>query len=59
AEFLIEKTRLQEVTDWLEHAVSQLDFAAPHPCRARIVGPSPAFHFVDLSLDPPAASKVA
>ena len=59
AECLIAEDRLPEVTAWLEEAVAGLDFAAPTPCTAQIVGPGPAFHFVDLALDAPPAASVA
>ncbi len=50
AEFLIDAEQLAGFLEYLERAVAKLDFAGPGRCGVRVVGPGPAFHFVDLSL---------
>ena len=59
AEFLVKTQDAEAFSDRLDHVVSKLDIAGGAPCQARIVGPGPAFHFVDLSLDLPVTKDAA
>ncbi|MEM9425090.1 MAG: GvpL/GvpF family gas vesicle protein [Pseudomonadota bacterium] len=52
AEFLVDRSKVAAFSDHVERAVQSLDFASPAACTAQIIGPGPAFHFVDLSLVP-------
>ena len=59
ADILIERDHIAAVTESVEKMCAELDFAAPEPCDAKIVGPGPAFSFVDLVLDEGPGSKAA
>ena len=50
AEFLVPETGLQTFSDALEDTVAALGFTAEGDCTAQIIGPGPAFHFVNISL---------
>lgn len=51
AEFLIEKNDLPAFSEVLDRSSANLEFAGGGQTAVRIVGPGPAFHFVDLALD--------
>lgn len=59
AEFLLDANNLTAFSDRLEIAVAETDFSAPATATARLVGPGPAFHFVDLALNPADAEAAA
>lgn len=59
AEFLIERQGLDAFLLRIEQAVETLDFAGADGYRTRMVGPGPAFHFVDLSLSPDDTEEAA
>lgn len=56
AEFLVDRSQAAAFSDCVDRVVQSLDFAFPVACTAKIVGPGPAFHFVDLSLVPAEAT---
>ncbi len=59
AEFFIDETKLPAFSDALDHASADLDFAGGGETSVRLVGPGPAFHFVDLALAAVDAPEVA
>ncbi|MXQ07940.1 gas vesicle protein [Alphaproteobacteria bacterium GH1-50] len=59
AEFLIAEDSLDSFTSALEAAASGLEFGNGTDGAAQIVGPGPAFHFVNISLAGEAAGKAA
>lgn len=59
AEFLVRNGQMSEFSKTLSDVTADLEFAGTGEATARLVGPGPAFHFVDLALDTVAKSEVA
>lgn len=51
AEFLLDESALPEFSERLEALASTLEFCRPEVATAQLIGPGPAFHFVNVRLN--------